>query len=45
MIKEMEALDFDIALYGHGEPATDSKKELLEYLKKELTACSAPKEL
>ena len=45
MIKEMEALDFDIALYGHGEPATDSKKELLEYLKKELTACSAPKDL
>ena len=45
MIKEMEALEFDIALYGHGEPATDSKKELLEYLKKELAACSAPKEL
>ena len=44
MIEALQALEFDIALYGHGEPATDSKEELLEYLKKELAACCAPKE-
>ena len=42
MILALEALDFEIALYGHGEPASDSREELLGYLREELAAC-APK--
>ncbi len=41
MIEALEALDFEIALYGHGEPATDSKEALMGYLREVLAACGA----
>lgn len=41
MIEALEALDFEVVLYGHGEPAAEPKADLMGYLRKMLAACGA----